>query len=68
MGLINQLGNFDRDKLVASGADHYFKYWRKVTHANYNKRDSLRLAKALQAAKPELSLYQAKLFISQLSW
>ena len=41
------------------------KKWRKLLGATFNKHDTLELAKVIQAAKPNLSLYQAKLIVSQ---
>lgn len=68
LNLIDQRDEINRDKLVATGEHYYLKHWRTITHISYNKRDTLRLARALQVVKPELTLYQAKLFMSQINW
>lgn len=68
LNLIDQRDEINRDKLVATGEHYYLKHWWTITHISYNKRDTLRLARALQVVKPELTLYQAKLFMSQINW
>lgn len=53
-------------KLIAS--NFYLRNWRKLTSISFNKRDTYKLAKSYQIIKPEYSLYQAKLAISQYKW
>lgn len=55
-----------RKKLYKNG--QYLPYWRNIIGISYNKHDTLVLAKALCDYKPDLSLYQAKLIISNCPW
>ena len=48
--------------------NEYLPYWRKILDISYNKHDTLVLAKALCNLKPSLSLWQAKLIVSESPW
>lgn len=46
----------------------YIKHWRKVFKPTFNKKYTMKLAKAIKTAYPKFSLYQAKVFTSQYKW
>lgn len=69
---MSKLSSSRRDEKLKNAAfkeafehDAYLKRWRKLLDVTFNKNDTLELAKAIQSAKPNLSLYQAKLLVSQ---
>lgn len=53
---------------IAFEHNAYLKKWRKLLSVSYNKHDTLEFAKAVKLAKPDLSLYQARLIVSQCSY